>query len=210
MIRRCKCSSVADFLASISQASAGPTVQADSQQALPSRSANDAQRNNDYYRVDVWLPKGTSGRALFEKFAAKPNSVGDQAFDALNEFELRGGGKPKLGSIYDIDIAGPDNGSIVVTDLQLAPMHGHMTVETRARRMHPESGWREFAYQVYPDGMTRFYTMGNSLGSWPWYQYGAGPALQSVAWNGLMNGFANEAKAAGGGLIGVSEAHWKK
>ncbi|HEY3500252.1 MAG TPA: RHS repeat-associated core domain-containing protein [Polyangiaceae bacterium] len=203
---------VADFLASISQASAGPTVQADSQQALPSRSANDVQRNNDYYRVDVRLPSGTSGRALFEKFAARPNSVGDQMFDALNEFALRGGGLPKLGSVYDIDIAGPDNGSIVVTDLQLGAMGGHMTVEaiaTKETGMHPENGWREFGYVVYPDGMTRFYTRGNSVGAWPWYQYGPGPSLQTWSWHGLMNGFANEARTVGGSMLGVTEAHWK-
>ena len=116
-----------------------------------------------------------------------------------------------LGSIYDIDILGPDNGAVLVTDIELAAERGYMsvaTIWTPELGIHPENGTRTFGYFNHPGGVTTFYTQGHSLGTTVFHKIGE-PA-QTWSWQGLMHGFAEFAVLVGGSAAAPTQDHWQE
>lgn len=163
--------------------------------------------NYDNYETTVTLPNDAAARELFERFARQPNSVGDNYFDAMNDFSLRGGGGntlPKVGDIYDIDIAGPDNGSVmVVGGKPITDQGGSVVVATITEAKygeHPENGVREFGFRKNDDNSYTFYTRGASRGINSATQQG-GSVPQEQSWRGLIDGFQEQATALGGTVV---------
>jgi hypothetical protein len=66
----------------------------------------------DEYSVVVdAMPAGKTPESFLEDMASDLNgTVKDCPFDTINVFRRRGGGKPRLGELIDIDILGPENG----------------------------------------------------------------------------------------------------
>ena len=162
--------------------------------------------NYDTYKVTVNLPSDEKARELFEKFARNPNDVGDNYFDAMNDFTLRGGGGkalPAVGDIYDIDIMGPDNGSVMVIDGSLSDTEGHIvvaTIDEAKYGSHPENGVREFGFHKNDNGSYTFYTKGASRGANTASQTG-GAVPQEQSWRGLIDGFQSQAVQMGGSVV---------
>lgn len=159
--------------------------------------------NYDVYETTVTFPNEGDAQALFEKFAKNPNNVGDNYFDSMNVFSLRGGGGtalPKVGDIYDIDIAGPDNGSVmVVGGTPITNNGGSIVVATITEAKygeHPENGVREFGFKKNEDNSYTFYTKGASRGINTVMQTSGG-VPQEQSWRGLIDGFQSQATAAG-------------
>jgi hypothetical protein len=167
--------------------------------------------NGDFHSVDVKLPPGTSPQHVFEIFAGDPNRIGNRTFDRIEDFELRGNGPPMRGSIYDIDILGPDNGSVMVTEVELGPERGYVSVATIVTEkfgMHPENGTRTFGYFSQPGGVTTFYTQGHSLGSTCFHELGK--PVQDLGWQGLMQGFGEFAVRVGGEAMPPTQDYWEE
>ena len=70
----------------------------------------------DAYTVTMLkMPPDLTAEAYLLEFAKSPNTaVNNGAFNTINKFTKRTTTDPKIGDIYDIDIMGPDNGSIVL------------------------------------------------------------------------------------------------
>src|SRR5262249_37809901 len=122
-------------------------------------------------------------------------------FDSINVFTRRRSGKPVLGEIFDIDILGPDNGSVALAAFDSDSFVFH-TVKTKKYGRHPECGSREFGYEELA-GATKFYTRGASRPSA--FVAGVGGGLvrlggklpQMAGWTRLMMGVAGTIRARG-------------
>lgn len=69
----------------------------------------------DEYKVEVErMPPGVEPEAFLSYLASDLNhAIRNAAFDKVNVFIRRQQGKPEVGEIVDIDIAGPENGSVI-------------------------------------------------------------------------------------------------
>lgn len=153
----------------------------------------------DQYSVVIdQLPPGTTARSLARKMAEDLNKiVNNRTFDRINVFHRRApDSPPSVGDIYDIDIAGIDNGS-VATVRQSASSFTLQTVVTGVTGSHPEYGVREFGFRQLLDGGTLFYTRGVSR---PQNRaFGAvGGIVQRVSWQSLIAGIAATVTQMGG------------
>lgn len=158
----------------------------------------------DEYAVTMaTMPANLTPEAFLAKFARSPNTaVTSRTFNAMNVFTKRTPGRIAIGDIYDIDIAGPDNGSIVL--VAVSPGFGMQTgdswfaintISCDKTGTHPECGAREFGFE-YTAGGARFYTRGVSKPANRLYK--AGAAAQKTSWMGLMDGVRTALVAAGG------------
>jgi len=152
----------------------------------------------DDYNVTIdRMPPGVSPEAFLREMATDLNgTVNDGGFDFINEFNRRGSGPPTLGEIWDIDILGPDDGSVVLS--QSASDHFvFTTIETPQTASHPEFGSREFGFQRNADGSVTFYTRGASRPR----DIGVdlfGDLPQAAGWARLMRGISDELDRRGG------------
>jgi N-acetylmuramoyl-L-alanine amidase/phosphatidylserine/phosphatidylglycerophosphate/cardiolipin synthase-like enzyme len=170
----------------------------------------------DEYTVTIdAMPPGLSPEAFFAEFAADPNAtVANPAFDTENVFTRRPtGSPPALGDIYDIDLAGPDNGSVVV--VELAPDHVvFQTISTKFAETgsHPECGARAFGVERNADGSVTFYTRGASRIA-PAIAAAPGGAtvaatLQERSWTQMMIGISGAIQNRGGTPRPSSFTRW--
>ncbi len=159
--------------------------------------------NFDEYSVTIdSMPPGVTAQDFFMELARSPNAaVNDGGFNAMNVFRSRRtSGDPQLGDIYDIDILGPDDGSVVLADFRSTPTSGHftfVTLSTPETGDHPEYGNREFGFFTNADGSVTFYTRGASRPANPAVRAGgAGP--QTVSWTRMMRGISDSIASRGG------------
>jgi hypothetical protein len=150
------------------------------------------------------MPANLPPESYLLEFARDPNgAVNHGLFNVINVFTKRTKTDPKIGDIYDIDILGPDNGSIVL--VALSPGFGIssgdswfdiQTVSCDKYGSHPENGAREFGLQYVPDGVA-FYTRGVSRpGNIAVRIAGAGP--QMIGWTAMMKGISESIRRRGG------------
>ena len=159
----------------------------------------------DEYSVIIWsMPKGLSAEAYLKEFSVNPNkAVKNSAFNAVNVFTKRRKAGPAIGDIYDIDILGPDNGSIVLVDI--SPGFGTVTgsswfdiqtISCEKYGTHPENGAREFGFEYVKEEI-KFYTRGVSRpGNIATRIAGAMP--QMMGWTTMMKGISETIQARGG------------
>ena len=120
--------------------------------------------NVDEYSVVIErMPDGLTPETLLANLLKDPNrTVNHAAFSRMTEFSRRvQTGEPQLGEIYEIDIIGPDNGDVVLSEKS----ESHFTFTTihtglSGHGEHPEYGNREFGFERNPDGSVTFYTRG--------------------------------------------------
>src|SRR5262249_49478098 len=123
-------------------------------------------------------------------------TVNNSVFNAMNEFSRRSSGDPAIGDIYDIDILGPDNGSVVLSSMG-SKYFDLTTIHTPETGDHPESGSREFGFRNNPDGSVPFYTSGASRPE-NYLSYFGGKPPQMVSWTSMMKGISNSIQKLGG------------
>lgn len=159
---------------------------------------------DEYSVVISSMPSNLSAESYWLEFARDPNSAVDRSlFNVINVFKKRRISPPAIGDIYDIDILGPDNGSIVA--VAVSPGFGAttgdswfdiQTVECKKYGSHPENGAREFGFQYVTDGVM-FYTRGVSRGHFFGSQT-AGSVPQALGWTGMMKGISETIRRRGG------------
>jgi hypothetical protein len=160
--------------------------------------------NFDEYSVTIdKMPPGVTPQDFLDKFADNPNkTVNSDGVDNLGEFSRRNPGSPAApGAIYDIDMAGPENGSVVMKDKQPGSIT-LSTIDGDKYGEHPIYGNREFGFTSNEDGSTTFYTraadrMDFINGQTP-LGATAASAIQSSLWNSFTEGVAKELTRQGG------------
>ena len=158
----------------------------------------------DEYSIMVsGMPPGLTAGGFMLAFARNPNAmVKNGYFTALTVFTKRTGASPRIGDLYDIDIIGPDNGSIVLVALSADfgtsgdSWFDIQTVSCEKYGAHPENGAREFGCESTAEG-TKFYTRGVSRPGNALVRFvGAGP--QMLGWTAMMKGISETIKKLGG------------
>ncbi|MCK1485082.1 phosphatase PAP2 family protein [Bradyrhizobium sp. 193] len=167
----------------------------------------------DEYRVRVdQMPPGVTPEDFLREMLNDLNgTINDPEFDVINEFARRQTGDPTLGEFIDIDILGPDDGSVVLS--QIADDHFvFATVDLglfSQTGTHPENGAREFGFVRNLDGSVDFYTRGASRPNNILADI-FGDLPQEVGWESLMRGISNEITKRGGRSSPGSIESWRE
>jgi peptidoglycan hydrolase-like protein with peptidoglycan-binding domain len=151
----------------------------------------------DEYAVGVAeMPKEKTPEQFLKDMATDLNgTVKNERFSLINEFIRRRSGAPQLGELIDIDILGPDNGSVILVEMT-ATYFVFQTVDSDQMGAHPENGAREFVFERSEVGL-RFYTRGVSRPGNIGVRY-AGALPQQEGWTSLMRGISDRINALGG------------
>jgi hypothetical protein len=162
---------------------------------------------SDEYSIRLTeMPSGLSAEQLIVNFADNPNkTVGHGRFNTINVFVRRTPGlPPAVGDIYDINLFGPINGSVMTTEQSggfgVATMPGGAYFDVQAITTDygvlPEHGAREFGFE-YQSGTVVFYTRGVSRAH---NLAGAivGKAFQQLGWIAAMTGIRDQIRIKGG------------
>jgi hypothetical protein len=159
---------------------------------------------DDYSVTISSMPAGLTAEDYLLEFSRDPNAaVANKLFNVINVFKKRSQSPPAIGDIFDIDIAGPDDGSIVLVALSAgfgltrgSSWFDIQTIECKKYGTHPENGAREFGFENVSDGFM-FYTRGVSRGHFLGAQT-AGSAFQTMGWTGMMKGISESIRRRGG------------
>jgi hypothetical protein len=168
---------------------------------------------DEYWIVmDAMPPRLTPEQYLAEMSTDLNHAVHSSVFDDINVFQRtqqdQRRGAPAVGDVYDIDIRGPDNGSVML--VESTPNHFiFQTVTTSQTGEHPENGSREFGFQPQPDGSVRFYTRGVSR---PGSEIAGivGAPIQRRGWTAMLTGIGATLQSRGGRMRSGSFGHWIK
>lgn len=178
-------------------------------------SGNGTYVYDEYSVIISKMPSNLTAEAYLMEIARDPNGAVNQGlFNNINMFTKRTKTDPKVGDLYDIDIIGPDNGSIVL--VALSPGFGIssgdswfdiQTVTCNKYGSHPESGAREFGMEYVPEGI-KYYTRGVSspnnvvVGA-------AGKLPQITGWVAMLAGISGTVRRRGG-IPKANSAKWGK
>ncbi len=146
------------------------------------------------------MPSGTTPEAYLQEMANDLNkAVNSKDFDSINTFHRRplGTGGPAVGDVYHIDIAGPDNGSVMLVE-SASDHFIFQTVETKEDGTHPEYGARQFGFERISGGAVRWYTRGTSRPSMTPGGGTIGRHAQEKGWTRMLRGMAAELVNAAG------------
>ncbi|MFK8015708.1 MAG: hypothetical protein AB8G17_09740 [Gammaproteobacteria bacterium] len=167
----------------------------------------------DEYAVHIDSVSGTVLFNYLKAFAMDVNrTVKNPIFDQINVFEKRNERRIELSDIWDINIVGADNGSIVL--VEKSPNFGKtgisswidiQTIECEKYGTHPECGAREFGFELNRNRAT-FYTRGVSRAYM--HIHRTGTPIQHQGWTSMLTGIAAELKKKGA-IINNSEVHSK-
>jgi hypothetical protein len=167
---------------------------------------------DDYSIVMDAMPPALGPEQYLQEMAQDLNrAVGSSDFNDINVFARtaadRRRGAPAVGDVYDIDILGPDNGSVMLVE-SASDHFTFQTVTVPQTGSHPEYGSREFGFER-ADGAVRFYTRGVSRPSSDVARIAGGP-IQEKGWTALLTGIAATLTSRGGKLRAGSFTHWIK
>jgi hypothetical protein len=163
----------------------------------------------DEYSILVSImPPGKSPENFLLEMANDLNgTVNDKGFNAINLFVRSQSGRPCVGEIIHIDIAGPDNGSVML--VEMTPEYFiFQTVTTPQDGSHPENGSREFGFERIGTNI-KFYTRGVSRpGNIAVRLAGAMP--QMIGWTRLCRGLSDTLSKSGGTPVANSFVMFKQ
>ena len=153
---------------------------------------------DEYSFLVATMPSGVTPEAFLLELATDLNgTIADGGFNAVNIF-IRGKGVPRVGEIVFIDIAGPDNGSVILAELATDYFIFQTVTEPKAGT-HPENGSREFGFERV-ENQIKFYTRGVSRpGNIAVRLAGAGP--QMIGWTRLCRGLSDTIARRGGSPV---------
>ncbi|GAA3348908.1 hypothetical protein GCM10020358_69150 [Amorphoplanes nipponensis] len=176
-------------------------------QAALERSGTSLQRAElgaDSYIFDEYavvineIPRELDLSRLVTAMAAGINEFAESSrFDMLTRFQRRAADRPPtIGELIDIDISGPDDGTVMLVELTDSRFV-YQTVATSPHETgaHPEFGAREFGIERLDGDSAILYTRGFSRGDWLIKAANefTGPVsipsmLQRWAWQSLLDG----------------------
>ncbi len=150
------------------------------------------------------MPPGVTPEDFMRRMANDPNKTLGGARSELGGwclFQRREHGEAKPGDIYDINIAGPENGSVVIRDMS-PNQFTVSTVNGPPYGEHPIYGNRQFGFDKNDDGSVTFYTRAADrrqfqAGSLPIGAETAG-YFQADTWRDWQHDIAREIQAQGG------------
>jgi hypothetical protein len=98
------------------------------------------------------MPKELSPEAFLLEMARDLNgTLDDLVFNTINRLQRQRGGSPSVGEVIGIDILGPDNGAVILADLQ-PNYFVFQTIDSDTMGSHPENGSREFGFELLDSG----------------------------------------------------------
>jgi hypothetical protein len=160
--------------------------------------------------MDAMPPNLTAEAYLTEMSQDLNAAVHNSEFDRINVFRRtqqdQQRGAPAVGDVYDINILGPDNGSVML--IERTPNHFiFQTVTTPQTGTHPEYGSREFGFELLQGGGVRWYTRGVSR---PGSEAAGivGAPIQERGWTAMLTGIGNTLQSRGGRLRAGSFSRW--
>lgn len=174
----------------------------------------------DEFATIVRLPtdKRDLAKTIFADMRRKLDTVGigkaAGTFNYIAEFKYfdekrvkqNPGGLPTVGDIFLINIFGPNDGNVMMTDLTEYPSAAHFRYSTlrdnrpKGSGAHPNNGSREYGYSNSLDGNTKFYVRGIDQ----YFPQGGrllGMSIQEKFWVSFLTGIADRVKAEGGRII---------
>jgi hypothetical protein len=166
---------------------------------------------DEYWIVMDAMPANLTPENYLAELSQDLNAaVRSEAFNRINIFKRterdRKRGSPTVGDVYDIDIMGPDEGSVML--VERTPQHFiFQTIETSQTGTHPEYGSRQFGFEVLSDGATRWYTRGVSRPGSDAAAIIGGP-IQERGWTAMLTGIASTLQSRGGRPRPGSFGHW--
>ncbi|MGA9149288.1 MAG: hypothetical protein WBZ36_01820 [Candidatus Nitrosopolaris sp.] len=155
----------------------------------------------DEYSITVEkLPPGKTPEQILSEWESSLNQAAKSStFDLMNTFVRRDTSHPPaVGDIYDINFAGPDDGSVMM--VEKTPSHFNFeTLKTPWNGSPPVFGTRQFGFEENNDGSIKFYTRGLSKASILLNSLsGIEPIAQTESWTSFMKGFADQIDNEGG------------
>jgi hypothetical protein len=168
---------------------------------------------DEYSIVMDSMPAGLTPEQYLQEMAQDLNkAVGSSTFDDINVFSRtaadKARGAPAVGDVYDIDIKGPDNGSVMLIE-STSNHFIFQTVTVPQTGTHPEYGSREFGFERLDGGAVRFYTRGVSRPSSEMTGI-VGAPIQEKGWTAMLNGIGATLASRGGALRAGSFSRWIK
>lgn len=105
------------------------------------------------------MPPGVTPEAFLVEFGTHLNrTVNDGVFSGVNIFKRRNTGPLRLGEIVDINMFGPDNGTVILSALETNYFIYTVLNNVTYGGEHPEYGSREFGFERLHDGTIKIYT----------------------------------------------------
>jgi N-acetyl-anhydromuramyl-L-alanine amidase AmpD len=119
--------------------------------------------NLDFYKIKITtFPSGWDAPKLLNSFIRNINNFINTSntefipYEDVDEKRLTS--TNPLGTVFYLDIAGPDNAAVVISDVK-PQFYAVTTINTPRSGDHPVSGHRQFGY-IVEQGVTTFYTRG--------------------------------------------------
>jgi len=170
----------------------------------PIKNGNGRIDFDDYSITIDKMPPGVTPEEFLRRLRNDPNgAIPGEKFKDWTEFSRRRDpqGDAKPGDIYDINMYGPENGSVVLRDS--APDHFTVsTVNGPPYSEHPIYGNREFGFEKNEDGSTTFYTRAADRREWMSGQlpFGLQAARkgQGDTWRAMMHDLGAQIDEMGG------------
>lgn len=153
---------------------------------------------DEYSLIIERMPPGVTPEAFLIEFGTHLNrTVDDPIFSGVNVFRRRSSGPLRVGEIVDIDMCGPDNGSVILSALK--PNYFIYTVlNDHYGWEHPEYGSREFGFErQHNDGTIKIYTRAVSSPADILADH-IGKHFQEGGWTSMIRGMGRTITRRGG------------
>jgi hypothetical protein len=158
----------------------------------------------DFYGVPVTLPEGMTPEMMLAQMrdgmneGVRPGDGRATDFDDIVNFPNAGPGGRRVGEMTDLNLAGPDNGTIIYNDVDISDGDFSVnTATTDSAGLHPVSGRRSWGYVPYGDGQFMFYTSGSDTHVLPGSDV-VGQGAQLETWMAMSRALQERVREAGG------------
>lgn len=153
---------------------------------------------DEYSMLIERMPPGVTPEAFLVEFGTHLNrTVNDPVFSGVNTFKRRTPGPLKLGEIVDINMFGPDNGSVILSALETNYFIYTVLNNDTYGGEHPEYGSREFGFERQHDGTIKIYTRAVSSPA-DILADKIGKHLQEGGWTSMIRGMGRTINGRGG------------
>jgi len=158
----------------------------------------------DFYGVPVTLPPGMTPEMLLEQMrdglneGVRPPDGRGTDFDDIVDFPNAGPGGRQVGEMTDLNLVGPDNGTIIYNDVDISDGdYSVNTATTDSAGLHPVAGRRSWGYVPYGDGQFMFYTSGSDTHNLPGSDV-IGQGAQLETWMAMSRSLQDRVREMGG------------
>ncbi len=156
---------------------------------------------DEYSMLIERMPPGVTPEAFLIEFGTHLNrTVNDGGFSTVNVFKRRNNGPLKVGEIVDINMFGPDNGTVILSKLESNYFIYTVLENDTYGGEHPEYGSREFGFERQHDGTIKIYTRAVSSPA-DILADKIGKHFQEGGWTFMIRGMARTITRRGGRAV---------